>query len=265
MHPCAYCNNNPVNMVDPMGHRSIYRPPRIWRVDRDDDSVTPSSPDPTPAPPTPTPIPGPQPGPSPEITGKTHVDKGSSKSNNQSKFEWGRYTHTDSAYSINAQISPKYYTLLHIVEFEETHYVARSQSKRGVNSTEVPDRQVPFRAGTFSAIYNGTKFSNGAYIGGGFLTLNGEVSTDRHIDQSAAVSLGFDLDNNRTEYLGVSMGVKDMSIFRQTVITAADGTTYMRVRECGINTLMGFAFLYGIMTGDFSYLSGPMKAPVPVY
>ena len=267
-HLYAYCNNNPVNMVDPTGHMAG-RPCTVnindgggGRYYPQDPGVTP---DPTPAPPTPTPIPGPQPGPSPEITGKTHVDKGSSKSKNQSKFEWGRYTHTDSAYSINAQISPKYYTLLHIVEFEETHYVARSQSKRGVNSTEVPDRQVPFRAGTFSAIYNGTKFSNGAYIGGGFLTLNGEVSTDRHIDQSAAVSLGFDLDNNRTEYLGVSMGVKDMSIFRQTVITAADGTTYMRVRECGINTLMGFAFLYGIMTGDFSCLSGPMKAPVPVY
>ena len=71
-HLYAYCNNNPVNMIDPTGHRSIYRHPRIWRVDRDDRSVTPSSPDPTPAPPTPTPIPGPQPGPSPEITAETH-------------------------------------------------------------------------------------------------------------------------------------------------------------------------------------------------
>ena len=58
-HLYAYCNNNPVNMVDPTGHRSIYRPPWIWRVDRDDGSVTPPSPRPTPEP---------QPQPSPEMT-----------------------------------------------------------------------------------------------------------------------------------------------------------------------------------------------------
>ena len=74
-HLYAYCNNNPVNMVDPTGHMAG-RPCTVnindgggGRYYPQDPGVTP---DPTPAPPTPTPIPGPQPGPSPEITQDSH-------------------------------------------------------------------------------------------------------------------------------------------------------------------------------------------------
>ena len=83
-HLYAYCNNNPVNMVDPTGHMAG-RPCTVnindgggGRYYPQDPGVTP---DPTPAPPTPTPIPGPQPGPSPEMTPNPNMGEESTQDN----------------------------------------------------------------------------------------------------------------------------------------------------------------------------------------